>query len=100
MIGAGVGGLAVLAAFAAWERVSSHPMLNRGFFRRRRFSAAIGAATFGLFGALFVLTQFLQLVLGYSALEAGLLIVARGLTQLSTASATAFTGILPGLILL
>jgi EmrB/QacA subfamily drug resistance transporter len=74
-IAAGVAGLAVLAAFVLWERVSSHPMLNLDFFRRRRFSAAIGSvglATFGLFGALFVLTQFLQFVLGYTPLEAGI----------------------------
>ncbi len=74
VIAAGVGGLAVLAFFAAWERASSHPMLNLGFFARRRFSAAVGSvglATFGLFGALFVLTQYLQFCLGYSALQAG-----------------------------
>jgi EmrB/QacA subfamily drug resistance transporter len=137
VIGAGVGGLAVLAVFTAWERASSHPMLNIEFFRRRRFSAAVssvGLVTFGLFGALFVLTQYLQFGLGYSALQAGirvlpaagaiavvaplstvlvraigtkltvaagLLVVAGGLWQLSTASATTtFTGILPGLILL
>ena len=61
-------------AFAAWERASSHPMLNTDFFRHRRFSAAIGSlglVTFGLFGTLFVMTQFLQFVLGYSALQAG-----------------------------
>jgi EmrB/QacA subfamily drug resistance transporter len=74
VIGAGLGGLAVLAAFAAWERASSHPMLNLEVFRRRQFSAAIssvGLVTFGLFGALFVLTQYLQFDLGYSALQAG-----------------------------
>jgi hypothetical protein len=74
VIGAGVGGLVVLAAFAAWERASSHPMLNVGFFRNRRFSGAVGSVglvTFGLFGALFVMTQFLQFGLGYSALQAG-----------------------------
>jgi hypothetical protein len=91
VIGAGAGGLAVLAVFAAWERVSSHPMLNVGFFRRRRFSAAVGSlglVTFGLFGTRFVMTQFLQFV-------------ASGLWQLSTATAaTTFTGVLPGLILL
>ena len=40
----------------------------------RRFSAAVssvGLVMFGLFGALFVLTQFLQFGLGYSALQAG-----------------------------
>jgi len=44
------------------------------FFRRPSFSAAVGAnglALFGLAGALFVLTQFLQFNLGYSALQAG-----------------------------
>jgi hypothetical protein len=74
VIGAGIGGLAVLGAFAAWERASSHPMLNIRFFRRRRFSAAVssvGMVMFGLFGALFVLTQYLQFSLGYSALQAG-----------------------------
>jgi len=74
VIGAGIAGLAVLVAFAAWERASSHPMLNVQFFRRRRFSAAVssvGLATFGLFGALFVLTQYLQFSLGYTALQAG-----------------------------
>jgi EmrB/QacA subfamily drug resistance transporter len=74
VIGAGLGGLAVLGGFAAWERASTHPMLNLAFFRRRQFSAAfssVGLATFGLFGALFVLTQFLQFNLGYTALQAG-----------------------------
>jgi EmrB/QacA subfamily drug resistance transporter len=74
-IAAGVAGLAVLAVFVLWEQASSHPMLNLGFFRHRRFSAAVGSvglATFGLFGALFVLTQFLQFVLGYTPLEAGI----------------------------
>jgi EmrB/QacA subfamily drug resistance transporter len=74
VIGSGVAGLAVLAGFTWWERVTSHPMLNLDFFRYRAFSAAIssiGLATFGLFGALFVLTQFLQFDLGYTPLQAG-----------------------------
>ncbi len=75
VIGAGAGGLAVLAGFAAWEQASSHPMLNVQFFRSRRFSGAVssvGLVMFGLFGALFVLTQYLQFSLGYSALQAGI----------------------------
>ncbi len=74
VIGAGLGGLVVLAAFAAWERASSHPMLSLSFFRARAFSGAIssvGMVTFGLFGALFVLTQYLQFSLGYTALQTG-----------------------------
>jgi EmrB/QacA subfamily drug resistance transporter len=74
VIGAGVGGLAVLGAFTAWERISAHPMLSLRFFRQRSFSAPIGSlglAMFGLVGSLFVLTQFLQFNLGYSPLQAG-----------------------------
>jgi len=74
VIAAGLAGLAVLAVFVLWERASSHPMLNMGFFRSRRFSAAVssvGLVMFGLFGALFVLTQFMQFSLGYSALQSG-----------------------------
>jgi EmrB/QacA subfamily drug resistance transporter len=75
VLGAGIGGLAVLGAFAARERASSHPMLNLRFFAIRSFSAAIvcnGLLMFGLMGALFVLTQFLQFQLGYTPLQAGL----------------------------
>ena len=74
VIGTGIAGLGVLAGFIAWERASSHPMLNLQFFRRPSFSAAVGSnglALFGLAGSLFVLTQFLQFNLGYSALQAG-----------------------------
>jgi EmrB/QacA subfamily drug resistance transporter len=74
VIGGGVAGLVILGVFAVWERNSSHPMLKLDFFRMRSFSAAIPAvatAMFGLYGALFVLTQFLQFSLGYSALQTG-----------------------------
>ena len=74
VIGAGVAGMAVLAGFVAWERATSHPMLNLRFFRERSFSAPIaslGLAMFALVGALFVQTQFLQFNLGYSPLQAG-----------------------------
>jgi EmrB/QacA subfamily drug resistance transporter len=74
VLGTGLGGLAVLGVFTVWELTSSHPMLDLSFFRRRQFSGAItslGLVTFGLFGALFVLTQFLQFQLGYTPLQAG-----------------------------
>ena len=74
VIGTGLGGLAVLGLFALRERTSAHPMLNLEFFRRRQFSAAIcsvGLVTFGLFGSMFVLTQYLQSNLGYTPLQAG-----------------------------
>ena len=45
------------------------------FFRNRAFSAANGASLFmyfGMFGSIFLLTQFFQTAQGYSPLEAGL----------------------------
>jgi EmrB/QacA subfamily drug resistance transporter len=100
VIGAGAGGLAVLALFASWESITGHPMLNLSFFRQRPFSAAIPAVltlTFGLFGALFMLTQFLQLSLGLTALQAGirLLPVAAAVIVVAPASAVAVRAIGP-----
>jgi EmrB/QacA subfamily drug resistance transporter len=65
---------ALLTAFVAWELRSREPMLDVRLFRNPRFSAASGAITlafFAMFGTVFFLTQYLQSVLGYSALEAG-----------------------------
>ena len=78
VLGVGIASLVVLAAFVGWEARSHHPMLNLGFFSDRRFSIAAAAellGTFGLLGALFLLTQFLQFVLGLSPLQAGLRIL-------------------------
>ncbi|MBI4259169.1 MAG: MFS transporter [Actinobacteria bacterium] len=65
-------------AFIWWERRSPHPMLRMEFFQNPRFSAASGAIAlvfFVLFGSVFLLTQHLQFVLGYSPLEAGVRIL-------------------------
>ena len=73
LVGVSVG-LAILAVFIAWELHTDHPMVHLRFFRNRRFSGAGGAialVVFGLYGTLFVLTQYLQFVLGYSALGTG-----------------------------
>jgi EmrB/QacA subfamily drug resistance transporter len=70
---------AVLAvAFGWWERHTQHPMLPMAFFGNPRFSAASGAiamAFFALFGSVFLLTQYLQFVLGYTPLQAGVRIL-------------------------
>ncbi|WP_067486305.1 MFS transporter [Actinomadura hibisca] len=66
---------AALAAFAAWQHRNPEPMLDLALLRRRRFSgAAVMIAVFGfaLAGTLFALTQFLQMVLGYPPLRAGM----------------------------
>lgn len=69
-----VGGAALLVTFVAWERHTDHPVLDVRFFRDPRFSGASIAVTlifFAMFGSLFFLTQYLQDVLGYSALRTG-----------------------------
>jgi len=74
VLGTGAAGIATIAGFVGWEARSSHPMLKLRFFRQAGFSGAIlSTATmmFALMGMLFVLTQFLQFHLGYSALQAG-----------------------------
>jgi EmrB/QacA subfamily drug resistance transporter len=61
-------------SFVSWEIRHPHPMLDVRFFANPRFSAASTAITlafFALAGALFLITQHLQFVLGYSPLEAG-----------------------------
>jgi EmrB/QacA subfamily drug resistance transporter len=68
-------GVVVLVAFVFVEVSSSHPMLDVRFFANPRFTAASLSVTvvyFGLFGFVFVRTQYLQEVLGYNPLQAGI----------------------------
>ncbi len=67
-------GVTLLAVFAVWELGVAEPMLDITLFRNIRFSAAsfsITVAFFGLFGFIFLITQYFQLVHGYSPLSAG-----------------------------
>ena len=67
-------GAAIIAAFIAWERRTDHPMLDVSVFRNLRFSAAsisIACVFFALMGVMYVLTMYMQSVLGYSPLQAG-----------------------------
>ncbi len=78
ILGAAALAVALLGSFVAWERRTAHPMLDIALFRNPRFSAASGAIAlsfFAMFGAIYFLTQYLQLVLGFSALEAGVRIL-------------------------
>jgi EmrB/QacA subfamily drug resistance transporter len=75
IVGALALGVALLAAFVAWELRTPEPVLPMRFFRDRAFSAANGASLFmyfGMFGSIFLLTQFFQTAQGYSPLVAGL----------------------------
>ena len=64
----------LLLGFVRWEFGREHPMLPVAIFRNLRFSAAsisITSAFFALFGFIFLITQYFQLVRGYSPLAAG-----------------------------
>jgi EmrB/QacA subfamily drug resistance transporter len=68
-------GLALLAWFVVFELRSEHPLIDLRIFKERAFAASALAVTvifFSLFGSLFALTQYLQLVHGYSPFSAGL----------------------------
>ena len=70
-----IAGAALVVAFVAWELRSRAPMVPMRFFRRRAFSAANLTSlfmSFGMFGSIFLLAQFFQIVQGYSPLQAGL----------------------------
>ncbi len=68
-------GIILVALFVWWEARSSSPMVPMRFFRRRSFAAANLTSmlmSFGLFGSVFLLAQFFQIVQHYSPLQAGL----------------------------
>jgi EmrB/QacA subfamily drug resistance transporter len=70
-----VAGVVLLTGFFLWERRAAHPMLPLSMFRSRGFSAANGVSFlmyFGMFGSVFLLVQFFQLVQGLKPFEAGL----------------------------
>ncbi|MDT0267727.1 MFS transporter [Streptomyces sp. DSM 44915] len=74
LLGFVLGGL-LLVAFVRWELYTDAPMLPMRLFRSRTFSVVNAASLLmfaGMFGAIFLLTQFLQLIQGYSPTEAGL----------------------------
>lgn len=79
----------LLVAFVVWELRARSPMLDVKVFADARFTAASMALTltsFALAGTMFFLTQYLQLVLGYTPLSAGLCFIPLVLGLLAMAS--------------
>lgn len=75
VLGALVAGAVLLAAFLWREARTAAPLLPLRLFRDRSFSVAnvVGFGfSFGMFGAVFILIQFLQVVQGASPLEAAI----------------------------
>ncbi|GAA1007111.1 MFS transporter [Acrocarpospora pleiomorpha] len=74
-IGAAVAGVILLAVFVGWQRRAPAPVLDLGLLRVRTFVVGSMAASLSFFvftGIMFVLTQYLQGVLRYEPLNAGL----------------------------
>jgi EmrB/QacA subfamily drug resistance transporter len=73
-----VAGALLVAAFAWWELRAPAPMLPMEFFRDRTFTLTNISSLlmfFGMFGSIFLLSQFFQTVQGYSPLGSGLRIL-------------------------
>ena len=86
------GAVVLLGAFVGWERRTDNPMLPIEEFADRRFSAGaacIALTFFAMFGLFFISTQYLQFVLGYSPLRAGLAILPMAVMMLVTAPRSA-----------
>ncbi|GAA2370660.1 DHA2 family efflux MFS transporter permease subunit [Streptomyces carpaticus] len=67
-------GAVLLYAFVRHESRTPEPLLPLGLFRSRAFTAINITSLLmyaGMFGSIFLLTQFLQLIMGYSPMEAG-----------------------------
>ena len=78
VVGAIGAGLTFIAAFLVWEARASHPMLPLQLFQRRASVVANGVSflmSFGMFGSIFLLSQFFQIVQGLNPLDAGIRIL-------------------------
>jgi EmrB/QacA subfamily drug resistance transporter len=81
-----------LATFAWWESRVASPMLDVRFFKNPRFTAASSGITlifFAMFGTMFLLTQYFQFVMGYSALETGVRLLPLAVTMMIVAPSSA-----------
>jgi EmrB/QacA subfamily drug resistance transporter len=73
-----IAGAIVLALFILWELRVEEPMLPMRFFKNRVFTLANVASLFmffGMFGSIFLLSQFFQIIQGYSPLGSGVRIL-------------------------
>ncbi|MBB4664219.1 MFS transporter [Conexibacter arvalis] len=88
VVGGFAAALALGAAFVVWELRRAQPMLDPRLFLLRGFGAgslSVFVQFFAAFGLIFVLLQFLQLVLGWSPLEAGAALAPMALVMVAVA---------------
>lgn len=68
-------GAVVLAMFVAWELRHDEPMLDMHYFRNPAFSTGTSGMILvfmAMYGVMFLITQYFQLILGYTALDSAL----------------------------
>lgn len=79
VLGPLVAGAVLIVAFVQWELRSSAPMLPMRMFRNRAFSAVNAGAllmAFGMYGVVFLITQFMQNIQHMTPTEAGVRMLA------------------------
>ncbi len=68
-------GIVVLAGFVAWERQQDEPMLDIRYFKNGAFSTGTSGMILvfmAMYGVMFLITQYFQLILGYTPLDTAL----------------------------
>ena len=83
--------LVVLAGFVVWELRVDEPMVDMHYFRNPAFSTGTAGMILvfvAMFGVMFLITQYFQLVLGYSPLSAALRLMPIAMIMLVVAPLT------------
>jgi MFS family permease len=89
VLGSLAAGVLLVGIFAVWELRQAEPLVDLQLFRNRTFSSAVGAVTavfFALFGASYLLSQFIQFVQGADSFEVGLRFVPLAIGTLITSN--------------
>ena len=75
-------GIGLAVAFVVWERSTLHPLLDLSIFREAGFGAAVLVAAaygVGIYGSTYLAPIFAQIGAGFSAYEAGMMLVPGGI---------------------
>jgi EmrB/QacA subfamily drug resistance transporter len=87
-------GVALLAVFVLWQARTRTPLMPLRLFRYRAFSVInLNAVifSFGVFGSVFLLAQYFQVVQGLSALQSGIRTLPWTMVPMITAPLASFT---------
>ncbi|MGH9272521.1 MAG: MFS transporter, partial [Ilumatobacteraceae bacterium] len=83
--------IVALGLFGWWEWRTRQPMLDLRLFRDRRFAVSSGGITlvfFAMFGTFYLMTQFLQFVIGYTPLQSAIRLLPFSVIMMTVAPQT------------